>query len=280
MSDQFRSVLRYYRTSESRIGYHLILGGTRHFGWYPDRGLSRWRFNKAHHNMEEVLGRRLNLDAGMKILDAGCGEGNVARTIASEWGVNVVGIDLVPESIEIARRKSLRQNLADRTVFSEGDYHSLQFEDQSFDRVYTMETFVHARDCLSVLKEFHRVLKPGGRLVMFEYSSTPLNQLTAEAGAALVRVCELAAMPGWLELVHGRLPEIALEAGFQTKSVEDITQNMMPMLRAFATIARVPYWILCKLGKESKAVNAMSAVEMHRFQEAWRYNVYVLDRPH
>jgi hypothetical protein len=46
------------------------------------------------------------------------------------------------------------------------------------------------------------------------------------------------------------------------------------MLRTFAILGRVPYSAARLLGKTEKAVNAMSGVEMWKYQEAWRYNIY------
>ena len=277
MDNHNSEVLKYYRKSESRIGYQLVLNGIRHFGWYPgDGSLGRWHFGVAQRNMERLLGRRLQLEAGARVLDAGCGEGHVARTLCEEFGLTIAGIDLVPDSIEIARRLVAGTSVENRLSFTVGTYQNIDFPNEQFDAAYTMETFVHSVDPAGALAELYRVLQPGGRLVMFEYSSTPKEQVGVAAYAALERVCDLAAMPGWLELTHGRLEELAVAAGFEVQSVEDLTDNMMPMLNAFSLIARAPFWALGLMGKQDRAVNAMSAVEMFRYPEVWRYNLYVL----
>jgi ubiquinone/menaquinone biosynthesis C-methylase UbiE len=105
-----------------------------------------------------------------------------------------------------------------------------------------METFVHSADPKAALAEFHRVLRPGAKLVMFEYSRTPDDQVSADANDALRRVCEGAAMPAWLHLYHGTLDELLTGQGFEATPAEDVTANMMPMLRAFSLIGKFPYW--------------------------------------
>lgn len=279
MTSHTESVLKYYRKAESRLGYKLLLDGIRHFGWYPNDGSTgKWHFAAAIRSMELLLGRRLALEPGQLILDAGCGEGHVARTLAEEFGVSVVGIDLVPESIDIAN--DVRESTGTyNTEFLVGDYHKLQFEDNKFDRLYTMETFVHAAEPRVVLSEFLRVVKSGSLVVMLEYSSTPRAELAPDAYASLKKVCDLAAMPAWLELTHGRMEELATEAGFEVVSSENITNNMLPMLDSFAAIARVPFWLVGLMSKKDRAVNAMSAVEMSKHKDAWRYNVYVFRKP-
>ena len=279
--DHKNAVVQYYRRTESRVGYRVVLGGTRHFGWYSsERTGSRWRFPSALYRMEMVLGRRLQLAPGAEVLDAGCGEGKVARTIAEEYGLRVTGIDLVPESIDLATNMvTSTAGLRSRLSFAVGDYHSLAFDDSSFDGVYTMETFVHASDPEAVLANFFRVLRPGGVAVMFEYSSAPKGTVSSQAYDALQEVCDIAAMPGWMQLTHGRLEELAAAAGFYIESSEDVTSNMLPMLEAFDSVARLPYYILSLLDQQTRSVNMMSAVELNRHRDVWRYNIYVLRKP-
>ena len=267
-------VLRYYDRNESRLGYLYLLHGTKHFGWY-EAGDSRWRFSAAMRRMEHQLGRRLGLNAGSRVLDAGCGMGEVARTLAVDFNLDVTGIDILDFNLDEARRRSEKARLTGRTRFLECDYHDLsRFEDGGFDGVYTMETFVHAAEPERVLTEFHRVLRPGGRLVMFEYSRTPEERLEQAARAAFDAVCELGAMPAWHRLNHGDLENLLESASFKVESVEDVTVRMLLMLRTFAILGRVPYSVARLLGKTEKVVNAMSGVEMWKYQEAWRYNIY------
>lgn len=269
-----RNVWRYYDRTESRIGYKLLLGGTKHFGWYEPNE-SRWRLSKAMRQMEDVLGDKLALSANSEVLDAGCGVGDVARGLAARHGLRVTGIDILDFNLAEARRRSVSAAMEERTKFVWGDYHSLDFPDESFDGVYTMETLVHAADPDQVLSEFYRVLRPGGRLVMFEYSSTPESEMSQEAADALRKVCELAAMPTWLAMNHGQLELHMKSAGYAVDSVTDVTDRMLPMLRVFSTFGRVPYLIGRLIDKEPKVVNAMSGVEMWQHREAWRYNIYV-----
>jgi sterol 24-C-methyltransferase len=277
-ADNTKKVLRYYDRTESRIGYHYLLHDTKHFGWY-EPGQSMWKFSDAMRRMEDELGNRLNLPHDAEVLDAGFGSGNVARYMATRYQLRVTGIDLIESNAQDAQERSAKAGLSKRTRFLQGDYHNLNFPDNSFDGIYTFESFVHAADPAKVLAEFLRVLRPGGRLVMFEYSRTPEADLSPEANEALRRVCELAAMPSWLKLNHGDLELLLKQTGFVAENVDDITERMLPMLHAFSIIGRFPYFVGRVSGRVPKVVNALSGVEMYKHQDAWRYKIWSASKP-
>jgi len=282
--ENLKRIWRYYDRGESRIGYRLLLGGTKHFGYY-EPGDSRWNFRAGMRRMEDKLAERLDPPPSygdvrtLRILDAGCGVGNVARALAARHGMDVTGIDILDFNLAEAKRRTAKAGLEDRTRFQHGDYHHLEFEDASFDGAYTMETFVHSADPKAALAEFFRVLRPGGRLVMLEYSRTPDEEVSPEANDAMRRVCEGAVMPAWLQLYHGKLDELLADQGFEVTPAVDVTANMMPMLRAFSLIGKFPYWCGRVSGLTYKVVNAMSAREMYKFPEAWRYAIHTATKP-
>ncbi|GAA0587624.1 class I SAM-dependent methyltransferase [Streptomyces crystallinus] len=272
-------VLPYYRAFGSRFGYAALLGRTRHFGWY-EPGHSAWGFTAAMRRMELVVARKLDLPAAASVLDAGCGVGDTARTVARAGGAYVTGIDGIEPDVAIARQRSARAYASGgRTRFLVGNYHALPFADGSFDGAYTMESFVHSPDPGQGLAEFFRVLRPGGRLVMSEYSSTPQAQLRPQARSALLRVCQLSGMPGMLTLTHGHLEHLLQQTGFVVESAYDATEKILPMLRCFSVLGQLPYALARGVGRGDSLVNAMSGVEMYRHRETWRYNIYVATRP-
>ncbi len=224
--------------------------------------------------MEATLVDALDLEHHSTVLDVGCGEGAVAEAVAQAGGI-VTGIDLVPDSIDRAvARFRARPPLS--ATFGLGDFHRLPFEDEVFERCYSMETLVHAQDPDAVLRELFRVLRPGGKVVLIEYSSVDPKEVSPGAYRALRKVCELAAMPGWLELTEGRMEESAALAGFRVHRVSDFSRNVMPMVKSFARIAQIPYAVAVALRAQDGLVNGMSAVEMARHPEVFRYHLYEL----
>ncbi len=271
-------VWRYYDRTESRIGYRVFLGGTKHFGLY-EPGESKWRFDRALRRMEERLATALSLPNDSYVLDAGAGMGDVSRALAARHGLRVEGIDILDFNIEEAKRRAAKAGLDRRVNYSWSDFHNLQQPDVTFDGVYTMETLVHASDPRQVLAEFYRVLKPGGRLALFEYSRRPDAELRSAALDALTKVCERAAMPSWLQFVDGVLEKMLSDAGFTGIGVEDLTAGMLPMVHAFAVAGAMPLAVMRRINKEEKAINAMSGVEMYKHRGAWSYKVWTAHKP-
>jgi sterol 24-C-methyltransferase len=276
--DPQQQVIDYYHRLESRLGYTLLLGGTKHFGWYPP-GSRRLPMRMALTLMEDRLGRTLDLHEGALVLDAGCGRGAVAVRLATAFGLRVEGVDILPGDVRRARRRAARRGVADRARFQLMDYRRLRFADGHFDGAYTMETLVHAPDSAAVLGELHRVLKPGGRLVLFEYSMAPRRELTVRQRRVFDAITAGSAMHGLPGFVHGRFPALLHTAGFRDVAVDDVTERMLPMLRRLARLFRVPYELSRLLGMQRRLVNAMSAVEAYRYRAVWRYNIVTARKP-
>ncbi|KAK9374211.1 S-adenosyl-L-methionine-dependent methyltransferase [Lipomyces chichibuensis] len=266
-----RPLQDYYGSLESRIGYRLVLGGTRHFGYY-DRD-TYWPFpiGKALRAMEDHLFDSLGLESGAKVLDAGCGIGHVAIHMARR-GLRVQGIDVVDRHLQRAQRNIKAYGLEDRATVRKMDYHHLDgFDDESFDGVYTMETFVHATDPAAAAGEFFRVLKPGGSLVLHEYDHVDLNAVPDKMVVYGKELNKYAAMPALEQFGPGALQRILEDVGFQDVVVKDYTINVTPMLRLFFVMAFIPYLFIRLLGLESWFVNTVSGALAYRQRHFGRY---------
>jgi sterol 24-C-methyltransferase len=277
--DPQQQVIAYYRRLESRLGYTLLLGGTKHFGWYPP-GSRRLSMRAAMTLMEDRLGDALDLPRGALVLDAGCGRGAVALRLATAFDLRVEGVDILPGDIRGARRRAARRGAADRTRFQVMDYRRLAFPDGHFDGAYTMETLVHAPDPTAVLGELHRVLRPGGRLALFEYSLAPRRQLTGRQRWVFDTIIAESAMHGLPGFVHGRFPALLHAAGFRDVTVEDVSERMLPMLRRLSQVFWAPYQLSRLLRAQRRLVNALAAVEAYRHRAVWRYNIVTAAKPH
>ena len=90
---------KYYAAFESRIGYRLFLGGTRHFGYFKQN--TRWPFpiNDALRRMENYMFNSLKLGPEAKLLDAGCGVGDVTLHMARKR-LYVEAIDIVSNHVQ------------------------------------------------------------------------------------------------------------------------------------------------------------------------------------
>lgn len=109
------------------------------------------------------------------VLDVGAGTGIVALRAAAAMGLSgrVVGIDLSDGMLEIARQNAIEQGLSDRVEFRKMDAESLDCPDGLFDAVLSLFALRHFPHPEAALKEMHRVLRPGGQLVLAVGSGTP-----------------------------------------------------------------------------------------------------------
>ena len=261
-------VQRYYASLESRIGYLVFLGGTRHFGYYPKGTYSPFPINRALRAMEGHLFTRLNLPPGATVLDAGCGVGHVAIYMAQN-GLHVQAIDIVDRHLEKAQRNVRAAGLEGAITARKMDYHHLDaFAAESFDGVYTIETFVHATDPEGVLAEFFRVLRPGGSIVLYEYDHCDLKSAPKEIAAAMEYINKYAAMPTNNRFEPGVLHRMLEDAGFKDVVLEDLSEHITPMLFLFFIVAYLPYLIIRLLGLEAYFVNTVAAVGIYRGAKA------------
>ena len=125
-------------------------------------------FNSALCN---VLLRYLNPDRGEKILDMGCSRGFYLRKI-EEYTESVIGVDISESSLKDAVSPRVRY----------GDVTRLDFEADSFDKVYSLHTIEHIPDPGQFLSEMARVLRPGGKAVIV-YPWEPFRGLQAMLAA-------------------------------------------------------------------------------------------------
>ncbi|KAB8071041.1 S-adenosyl-L-methionine-dependent methyltransferase [Aspergillus leporis] len=271
----------YYHSLESRVGYRLFLGGTRHFGFYDKDTWWPFPINKALRAMEDKLAALLNLSPGAYVLDAGCGVGHVAINLATKYGYRIQGIDIIQHHLDKARRNVARLGLPESQIaVQEIDYHCLKsFGSQTFDGVYTMEAFVHATDPEAVLAGFFHVLRSGGRLSLFEYD----HQLNDNSPEAMVRsmqkINEFAAMPTNSRSHPGVFKQMLEDAGFTDVIVRDYSENIRPMTRLFYLIAYVPFLFVTLFGLERYFINTVAGVESHRGREYWRYLAISATKP-
>ncbi len=119
-----------------------------------------------HHRWKHRAVAAARLRPGERVLDIGAGTGDLSL-LAAGAGCRVVAVDLSPEMLSVAARK-LAPSL--EVAFVRGDIERLPFHSETFDAVITGFTLRHPTDLPAALREVHRVLVAGGRLVVLEFS--------------------------------------------------------------------------------------------------------------
>ena len=113
--------------------------------------------------------RKLDIQDDFNILDVACGTGDVGFEILKKYSVSITGIDLSPKMVELAQGKA-RQKKLDNITFIQGDAENLPLNDNSVDCLTISYGFRNISNYETALSEFHRVLKPGGKLGILEFS--------------------------------------------------------------------------------------------------------------
>jgi demethylmenaquinone methyltransferase/2-methoxy-6-polyprenyl-1,4-benzoquinol methylase len=126
--------------------------------------------------------RQANLKGGESVLDCACGTGDLSRLFAKELerkgGGRVTGLDYTQEMLDVAEHKRTGSTgpVARQIQYIRGDAQALPFPDNSFDVVSIAFGIRNVQDPAKAAREFLRVLKPGGRLLVLEFDR-PRNPL-------------------------------------------------------------------------------------------------------
>ena len=155
-----------------------------------------WWYRGRRQVLERVIAG-LRLPARARILDAGCGSGRNMVELARHG--DVTGVELSPTSVGLARERHAGEVIA-------GSVLDMPFESDSFDLAVCLDVIEHLADDVGALRELHRVVVPGGSLLVTvpayqwlwsghdevnhhhrRYSRRSLERATAEAGWEKVR---------------------------------------------------------------------------------------------
>jgi cyclopropane-fatty-acyl-phospholipid synthase len=120
---------------------------------------------EAQHAKLDLIARKLELEAGQRVLDVGCGWGSFAIHAAREYGVYVTGITLSPSQAELARELVSAAGVADRVEIRIADYRELAGE--PYDAIASIGMAEHVGQSRNdeYASSLDRVLKPGGVLL-------------------------------------------------------------------------------------------------------------------
>ena len=107
---------------------------------------------------------------GKSVLDIGCGAGGVDRLLAGRYGVGyVTGIDVEDTVLHQAQQGIARAGLSDRVGLVKVVPGPLPFPPATFDVVFSKDSIVHIPDKHALMREIHRVLKPGGWFIASDW---------------------------------------------------------------------------------------------------------------
>lgn len=192
-----------------------VLARIRRKTFGEDFGQNSWTTADEYRRWAEWL----DLDEGSHALEVASGSGGPAIFLAGLCGCRVTGIDVNPHGVAAATERASEHGLAGRVAFQQADADEpLPFPDGAFDAVLCIDSANHFPHRLQVLREWHRVLRPGGRL-LFTDPVVVTGLVSNEELAARSSIGYFLFAP---PEVNERLIE---EAGFDLDRREDVTDN-------------------------------------------------------
>lgn len=163
---------------------------------------------------ERLVGR-LGLKRDERVLDLGCGTGYTACLLAKGPGARVVGLDLRPKMLGWAKKRALKEGVADRVHLAAGDAHCMPFREGSFNAAVIESVLVFC-DVPAALAELYRALKPGGRLGCNEVTALrPIAEKQKERfGETFGASLAIATADEWARALEGAgFTDVSAEAG-------------------------------------------------------------------
>jgi demethylmenaquinone methyltransferase/2-methoxy-6-polyprenyl-1,4-benzoquinol methylase len=154
----------------------------KYYRWRASNYDARSSFEVEHHL--EAIGLA-DIQEGQRVLDVACGTGRATADLAKAVGPHglVDALDLTDAMLAQAHAKLDQLGLASRVNFKQGNARDLPYPDATFDLLYNgyMFDLIPIERFLPILKEFERVIKPGGKLVLVNMSKPQPRKTFYEA---------------------------------------------------------------------------------------------------
>lgn len=180
---------------------------------------------KACEDLLDLVIEKAEIKDGNKILDVGFGYGEQDIYIANKYpNIEINGINILTKQVELAQKKIKLAGLSNRVVLSSGDAVNLTFDDAMFDLILAIESAFHFETRQKFFNESHRVLKPGGIIVLtdclpqhFVKKDKKFIESSTTMGIPLENQYNIQVYVHKLE-----------EAGFEKISYIDLTNHVIP----------------------------------------------------
>jgi SAM-dependent methyltransferase len=171
----------------------------------------------------------LDLSPAKALLDVACGAGGPALRLSAITGCSVVGIDIHEQAVTTATSLAAQLGLVERATFRSTDAAGqLPFSDASFDAIICIDAINHFSDRPSVVAEWARLLKVGGRLLF-------TDPITLTGPLTNAEIAARSSAGVYLFVPHGYDEFVIAQCGLRLLLREDVTANMAKVAEARRT---------------------------------------------
>jgi cyclopropane fatty-acyl-phospholipid synthase-like methyltransferase len=275
-------IIHYYDDCEKhyRWFWNLDRSLAMHAGFWDS---STKTLAEALEKENQVLAHMARIQATDHVLDAGCGVGGSSIYLANRFGCHVTGITLSEKQVQSAQNHAKKHCSSEkRPHFLVNDFCQTTFDDQTFDVVWGIESVCHAPCKKQFLQEAHRLLKPGGRLIIADAFLTKTRYTPKEQQM----------MDKWLrgwgvaEIENDVRFDVYLkEVGFSKIHFTNMTASITPSSRrlhwlAYPALAldRMTRWL--GFSTACNTENLVSAYIQYKAlsKQLWKYGIFYAEK--
>ena len=214
-----------------------------------------------------------HLNAGMDLLDVGCGPATITADLAERVAPGrVVGLDAASGALEAARATLAERDLPAGVELTDGDVMSLPFDDGTFDVAHAHQVLQHLSDPVGALTEMRRVTRPGGIVAVRDAVYSAMTWFPESEGMRLWRSVYMATARanGGEPDAGSRLLAWARQVGFTEVTASASTWcYATPADRAWQSTT----WAqrsLTSFGPQAVELGLASSTDLETMARAWR----------
>jgi len=188
----------------------------------------------------KVLSQLKNYNPNGKLVDIGCGSGNVIIQIAKKFpNLDLIGVEISSEILELAKKRAFETKLNEKIDFKNGSVEKLPFPDNSIDFMLSTLSLHHWQEPTRALKEIYRVLKINGIILIFDF-----RRDSRKFFYGLLKFATKVVVPKALKRINEPLG--SLQAGYNPAEINQIISQT-----PFNNIEIKPYlaWMFLKMVK-------------------------------
>lgn len=190
---------------------------------YNDQWVQKYSLRPTRRDVKNIVLPLLSQNGDLKILDVGCGTGQLISEISAQYkSVDYLGVDVAKNMIEVARKS----NNGERVRFVNSSIDDFECEEQ-FDIIICTHAFPYFPDKPGTMRKMAKLCKTGGRIIIVSDSTNNLKDLLINLG-----VKTQTSRARYLSIKQ--MKELFDMAGFEVKSVDIIRErSYMPTIALF-----------------------------------------------